>query len=246
MALIIFLAGYFGRRELAQVPSLRDFVIPGGAIFLLLVLLMAQPDMGTALVIVFTGIAMLWVAGLPSRLFASLLAFGGLGILGLAVAAPYRLRRLTAFINPWNDPQGSGFHIIQSLLAVGSGGFWGLGLGNSRQKFFYVPQHVTDFIYAILSEEMGFIGAAGVVVLFAILVGRGLRIARLAPTTYLRLLATGLVVFMAVKAFINISVVVALLPTTGIPLPFVSYGGSAMMINLFVVGLLLNISRRLA
>lgn len=244
MALIIFLAAFLGGRTSTSFHIVRDFFIPGCAILFYVALLMAQPDMGTALVIMTTGAALLWVSGTPKKFFYSAAAFGIAGITALAVSAPYRLKRLTAFLDPWKDPQGSGFHIIQSLLAVGSGGVWGLGIGNSRQKFSYVPQHISDFIYAILSEETGFIGAATVAILFAILVGRGFRIARLATNPFEKLLAVGIVVFLGTQAFINMSVVIGILPTTGIPLPFVSYGGTALMINLFAVGLLANISTR--
>ncbi|MEE8638034.1 MAG: FtsW/RodA/SpoVE family cell cycle protein, partial [Candidatus Margulisiibacteriota bacterium] len=150
--------------------------------------------------------------------------------------------RLIAYLNPWKDPQGVGFHIIQSLLAVGSGGLLGEGLGASRQKFFYLPQQFTDFIFAILCEELGFVGGTGVIILFIIFAVRGFRIALTASDRFSFLLATGLVSWLTLQALINLLVVVAMIPTTGIPLPFISYGGTATVASLFSVGILLNIS----
>ncbi len=205
-------------------------------------IIIKQPDLGTAITIASTSFVMLFAAG--ASIF-HLVAIGGVGIasvIGLSLSSPYRMQRLIAFLNPWKDPKGAGFHIIQSLFAVGSGGLFGLGLGASRQKFFYLPQQFTDFIYAILCEELGFIGGAGVIVLFLIFAARGIRIAITASDNFSFLLATGLVSWIVIQSLINLMVVVGLLPTTGIPLPFISYGGTATIVNLFSVGILLNIS----
>jgi cell division protein FtsW len=205
-------------------------------------LIIAQPDMGTAITIAGTAFIMLFVAGAQLAHLGVLCALGAGGILMLSLVSPYRLRRLMAFLDPWQDPQGIGFQVIQSLLAVGSGGLFGLGLGASRQKFFYLPQQFTDFIFAILCEELGFIGAATVVFLFALLLAGGIRVAYRAADQFHSLLAIGLTAWLTIQATINIMVVLSLLPTTGIPLPFISYGGTATIINLFAVGIILNVS----
>lgn len=206
-------------------------------------IIIRQPDLGTAIAIAGAAFIMLFAAG-ARILHLSLIGVAGIaGVIGLSLSSAYRMRRLIAFLNPWKDPQGVGFHIIQSLLAVGSGGFFGLGLGASRQKFFYLPHQFTDFIFAILCEELGFVGGLGVIILFVIFTVRGLRIAFTAPDNFGFLLATGLVSWLSLQALINIMVVVGLLPTTGIPLPFISYGGTATIVNLFSIGVLLNISK---
>jgi cell division protein FtsW len=153
------------------------------------------------------------------------------------------MTRLFAFINPWGDPRGKGFHIIQSLIAVGSGGLFGLGLGGSKQKFFYLPQNYTDFIFAIFCEEMGLIGALGVILIYFLFLGRGMRIVRNAPDNFTFLLAGGIVSWIGLQAILNMSVVLGLLPTTGIPLPLISYGGTSLVAALFSIGLLLNVSQ---
>ncbi len=162
----------------------------------------------------------------------------------LVVKEEYRFRRLTAFWNPWADPTGAGWNIIQSLLAIGSGGLFGLGLGRSRQKFSYLPEHHTDFIFAILCEELGFVGGAMVVLLFFVLAWRGLKIALQAPDMYGSLLAIGITAMIAFQAMINMGVVTGSLPVTGIPLPFISHGGSSLLTSLAGIGVLLSISRQ--
>ena len=201
-----------------------------------------EPDLGTAATILAFVFVMLFVAGARLAYLGGLAGIALAGILFLSFTSPYRLRRLMGYINPWNDPLNVGFHVIQSLLAVGSGGFFGLGLGCSKQKFYYLPQQFTDFIFAILCEETGFVGAMVVLVLFLFFVLRGLRIARLAKDSYQSLLVTGIVVWIGIQALVNIFVVIGLLPTTGIPLPFVSYGGSSLLVSLLAVGLILNVS----
>jgi len=243
-ASVLFLAHLFATWK----DRIKDFwrgIIP----VLLLVGLVAaiiikQPDLGTAIAILGASFIMLFVAGAEAL---HLLIVGGVGIGGiiaLSLTSAYRFRRIAAYIDPWKDPQGIGFHIIQSLLAVGSGGLFGLGLGASRQKFFYLPQQFTDFIFAILCEELGFIGAISVVILFAIFAVRGFRIAFAATDRFQSLLAAGLVGWLTLQAIINMMVVVGLIPTTGIPLPFISYGGTATIMNLFSAGIILNISKR--
>ena len=210
---------------------------------LVLAIIIAQPDLGTAITIGATAFVMLFAAGAQSLHLLALAGTGALGVLILSLTSPYRMHRLLAFIDPWKDPQGIGFQVIQSLLAVGSGGLMGLGLGASRQKFFYLPQQFTDFIFAILCEELGFIGGTGVVILFAIFAARGIRIALKAGDDFSSLLAAGLTAWLSLQAMINIMVVVGMLPTTGIPLPFISYGGTALTVFLTMSGIMLNISK---
>ncbi len=164
-------------------------------------------------------------------------------MLGLIASAPYRIKRITSFLDPWSDPLGSGFQIIQSLYAIGPGGLFGLGLGESRQKFFYLPEPQTDFIFAILSEELGFIGGSFILLLFSLLLWRGIRIALGAPDLYGSFLAVGIIAMVAIQVMINIGVVTGLMPVTGITLPFLSYGGSSLTLMLMAIGVLLNISR---
>jgi cell division protein FtsW len=157
--------------------------------------------------------------------------------------APYRLRRIMAFLDPWADPRGSGFQIIQSYLSLGSGGLWGQGLGESKQKLFYLPEAHTDFIFAIIGEELGFIGAVVVVALFGCLIWRGLRVGLRVPDPFGAYLALGLTTLLAIQTIVNLGVVTGLLPTKGLPLPFVSFGGSALLTAMLSMGVLLNISQ---
>jgi len=243
-SMVLFLAHLFAGWKDRIKDFWRGLVPILALIALIAALIIKQPDLGTAIAILLTSFVMLFVAGAQAW---HLLIIGGAGITGLvvlSVTSAYRFRRIAAYIDPWKDPQGVGFHIIQSLLAVGSGGIFGLGLGASRQKFFYLPQQFTDFIFAILCEELGFIGAVSVVLLFVIFALRGFRIAFAATDRFHSLLAAGLVAWLSLQAIINMMVVVGLIPTTGIPLPFISYGGTATIMNLFSAGILLNISKR--
>ncbi|MBI5701340.1 putative lipid II flippase FtsW [Candidatus Saganbacteria bacterium] len=206
-------------------------------------IIIKQPDLGTALSILGTSFIMLFIAGARIAHLTVLAAVGAFAVLIISILSPYKLKRLVAYLDPWKDPLGVGFHIIQSLLAVGSGGIFGLGLGNSRQKFYYLPQQYADFIFAVLCEELGFIGAIALLLIFVLFFLRGMHIAKNAPDSFSSLLAFGLILMFFVQAALNLLVVVGLIPTTGIPLPFVSYGGTAMIINLFSVGIIANISR---
>ncbi len=242
LILILYLAGYLDNRGAAigQFHVLRPPVLVTAAMFLLVA---AQPDLGTALLLVGIAGTMLFVGG------ASLWHLGGVFLAGLPVLAavtvlePYRVRRLMAFLDPWRDPRGSGFHIIQSLLALGSGGLLGVGLGASRQKYFYLPERHTDFIFAILGEELGLLGTAAVIGLFAFIAYRGLRIARSAPDRYGAMLAAGITTSIVGQAAANIGVTAGMLPVTGVPLPFISFGGSSLLMTCLGVGILLNISQ---
>jgi len=243
-SMVLFMARWLSDKKGQVQDLLKGIVPPFLWLGLISILIIKQPDMGTAIVLCSTVFAMLFFAGANLRhlLFFGLLGVGG--AVALSLTATYRMRRLLAYLDPWQDPQGIGFHIIQSLLAVGSGGIFGLGLGASRQKFFYLPQQFTDFIFAILCEELGFIGGVGVVVLFVLFAVRGFRIALSSSDSFKNFLAAGLVSWITLQALINITVVLGLVPTTGIPLPFISYGGTATIINLFAVGVILNVSRK--
>lgn len=205
--------------------------------------ILLQPDLGTTMVVVGTVFFMLFLGGVSFWHLFIVTLLGVRVVAWLASRTHYQQARLLAFVDPWKDSQGIGFHIIQSLLAVGSGGFFGLGLGHSKQKFAYLPNQFTDFIFAILCEEGGFIIAVLTIMVFVFFVARGLRIALKAPDRFGQLLASGITVYLGLQAFLNIAVVVSLLPMTGVPLTFISLGGSALAVNLFAVGVLANISQ---
>ncbi|TXL68110.1 stage V sporulation protein E [Cerasibacillus terrae] len=206
-------------------------------------MIMLQPDLGTGVVLILTCVVMIFVAG------ARISHFVGVGLLGivafvfLILSAPYRISRITAFLNPWEDPLGDGFQIIQSLYALGPGGLMGTGLGKSLQKYFYLPEPQTDFIFAILGEELGFLGGTFLLILFVILFWRGIKIALAAPDAFGRYLALGIVSMITLQVLINISVVIGLIPVTGITLPYLSYGGSSLTLTLCSSGILLSISK---
>jgi cell division protein FtsW len=173
----------------------------------------------------------------------ALLASGAAGAVALVMAEEYRMKRLFAFLDPWADPLESGWQLIQSLYSLGSGGLFGLGLAKSRQKLLYLPYPETDFIFAIIGEELGFIGASIIILLFLILIWRGIRVALSAPDLFGTLLATGIISMITIQVIINVAVVTASMPPTGLPLPFISYGGSSLAIFLASIGVLLNISK---
>lgn len=206
-------------------------------------LIMLQPDLGTGAVLIGATLLVLYTAGARISHLMYLALIGLVGLVGLIAAAPYRLQRITAFLDPWQDPLGAGYQAIQSLYAIGPGGLVGLGLGMSRQKYSYLPEPQTDFIFSIIAEELGFIGGATVLMLFLLLIWRGMRTAITAPDSFGSLLALGIVGIIAVQVVINIGVVIGLMPVTGITLPLISAGGSSLTLMLTAVGILLNISR---
>ncbi len=243
LALVLYLAHFVSRRGLA-IRDLRRGVVPPLAIAGVFALLaLRQPDMGSALVLSGVALVALFLGGAQVLHLTTVVAASIPLIAVVIFAAQYRLQRVLAFLDPWRDPQGSGFHIIQSLLAFGSGGLLGVGLGASRQKFFYLPEGHTDFIYAILGEELGLLGTFGLLALFALFTYRGLRIARAAPDRYGALLAAGITASITGQAILNMGVATGVLPVTGIPLPFVSSGGSSLAVTMVEVGILLNISQ---
>ncbi|MFD2116222.1 stage V sporulation protein E [Paenibacillus yanchengensis] len=243
LAMVLFLSKWLSERQ-QQITHFTKGLLPSLAFMgTAFALIMLQPDLGTGVVMVGASVLLIYVAGARIAHLGSIALVGVAGLVGLIIAAPYRLQRITAFLDPWSDPLGSGYQIIQSLFAIGPGGLVGLGLGMSRQKFSYLPEPQTDFIFSILAEELGFIGGATLIVLFLILVWRGIRTAIAAPDIFGSLLATGITSIIGVQVLINIGVVIGMMPVTGITLPLISYGGSSLTLLLTALGILLNISR---
>jgi cell division protein FtsW len=203
----------------------------------------AEPDLGTSVSVLMIAAVMIFAAGISYHYVAGLFLASLPALYFLLAFSSYRLRRITAFLDPWKDPLGDGFQMIQSMIAVGTGGLFGRGLMGGVQKLFYLPEPHNDFIYAVISEELGLAGATVVLACFCVITWRGLRTATRAPDRFGAFLALGLTTMVAFQAFFNISVVLGLLPTKGIPLPFVSYGGSSLLINLVGMGILLNVSQ---
>jgi cell division protein FtsW len=243
-ALILFLA-FFLESRAKSMDDWRHTLLPAVApVFLFAALIVKEPDLGTALVCMAVSAAILYIAGMRLRYFA----YGLVPVIPvlcyMLFFVPWRLARILVFIHPERDPQGIGFHINQSLIAVGTGGITGMGLMEGKQKLFYLPEPHTDFIFAVISEEWGLIGAVLIAVLFFVFAWRGLRTALRARDNFGRFIALGVTTMIVMQAFFNISVVLALLPTKGIPLPFISYGGSSLFAMLASVGVLLNISQQ--
>lgn len=243
LGLIIFLSATLAVKQKYITSFTKGFLPLLLLIFTAFGIIMLQPDLGTGIVLVMTCMAMLFTAGARIKHFALLAILGIAGFVLLIASAPYRISRITAFLNPWEDPLGDGFQIIQSLYAIGPGHLLGMGLGNSLQKYFYLPEPQTDFIFSILGEELGFIGGTVVILLFVLLFWRGIKVALEAADEFGRFLALGIVSMLCIQAMINISVVIGLIPVTGITLPFLSYGGSSLTLTLCSAGILLNISR---
>lgn len=243
LVLAVFLA-YFLEKRGEQVTSFWTTFLPCGIVTAVLAgLILIEPDLGTALMLGIVFLVMTFIAG--SRLWQLGLATApGLAlVIVMSIFVPFRMARLITFLNPWADEQRTGYQVIQSLLAVGSGGVFGLGFAQGKQKLFYLPFAHSDFIFAVIGEELGLIGAAVVLFAFAFFMWRGLKAAKAAPDQFGRLLGVGIVSLIVIQTLFNISVVLSLVPTKGIPLPFISYGGSSIVPTLFAVGILLNISQ---
>jgi len=242
-SLVVYLAHFLTRRrevvESFWLGLLPPLLVAGSMAGLVLL----QPDMGSSLTLVVLVFCLLFLAGGRVRQM-TLVAASALPLLAVAIyMAPYRLKRIMTFLDPWADPRGSGFQIIQSYLALGSGGLFGRGLGESKQKLFYLPEPYTDFIFAVLGEELGLLGAVSVIGLFGLLIWRGIRIGLGAPDPFGALLALGLTALLACQTLVNLGVVTGALPTKGLPLPFISFGGSALIMAMVSVGVLLNLSQ---
>jgi cell division protein FtsW len=243
-ALILFLA-FFLENRTKSMDDWRNTLLPAVVPTLAFVLLIvAQPDLGTALACCAITACILFVAGLNLKYLGYAFLASLLPLYFLIIRVPWRLNRILAFLDPFADPQGKGFHMIQSLIAVSTGGITGVGLMEGKQKLFYLPEPHTDFIFAVTAEELGLLGCVIIVALFAIFLWRGVRTALRTQDTFGRFLVVGITCMVVVQAFVNISVVLGMLPTKGIPLPFVSYGGTSLFMTLACVGVLLNITKQ--
>lgn len=242
-SLVLYLAAFLDRKR-EVVKTFRFGLLPplmvSGAMAGLTLL---QPDLGSSLTLLALAFCLLFLAGSQVR-HMGLVALAALPLIAFVIfMAPYRWRRIVTFFDPWADPRGSGFQIIQSYLALGGGGLFGRGLGESKQKLFYLPEAHTDFIFAIVGEELGFAGAVAVICLFALFVWRGLRVGLRAPDSFGAYVALGLTALLGIQALVNMGVVTGMLPTKGLPLPFLSFGGSALVVTMLSAGILLNISQ---
>jgi len=243
LGLIIFTSKYLTKNN-RDLKSIKKGVLPILIVlFSVFALIMLQPDFGTGVVIVVSIIVLLFISGVKMGFFVKIGILGLIGIVGLIIIAPYRMARIVSFLNPWSDPLGSGFQIIQSLYAIGPGGLLGLGLGNSIQKHFYLPEPQTDFIFSIISEEFGFMGVVIVASLFITIIYQGIKISMKCEDSFGKYLSFGIIFSLAFQTLLNLMVVVGLIPVTGVTLPFLSYGGSSLLITLVSMGIVLNISR---
>jgi cell division protein FtsW len=242
ISMVLFLAYFLTRKNNQITEFKRGILIPLFVTLLIVGLILLEPDFGTAVIITLIMMLMFYLSGCRILHLAGIVALFAPAAIYLLLNKSYRLARLTSFLDPWKDPQHSGFQIIQSLLSFGSGGTFGVGIGDGMQKLFYLPEPHTDFILSIIAEESGFIGVLIVIFLFAILIVRGFLISFKAPDLFSTLLAAGLTMVIALEAFINIAGVMGLIPLKGLALPFVSYGGTSLIMSLTAVGILLNIS----
>lgn len=247
--LVTYIAIFAVRHQTELRSTAQGFWKPLAVLAAAAVLLLAEPDFGAAVVLCVTGTAVLFVAGARMRDFLVVCGVGAAGVAALAVVSPYRLKRILAFLDPWSDPFDSGFQLTQSLIAVGRGEWFGVGLGSSIQKLFYLPEAHTDFVFAVLAEEFGLLGVLAVVAAFLVLMLRSLRLARIAADAGMPLhacLAAGFGVWIGLQAFLNIGVNMGLLPTKGLTLPLLSYGRSSMLVTLAWIGMLLRVHHEVA
>lgn len=243
LGLIIFVSKYLCNNQ-NSVKDIKRGVLPIIFITLLMFgIIMLQPDFGTGTVLVMSIVGILFVSGVSIKFFLKIGLVGVIGVVGLILIAPYRIKRILSFLNPWEDPLGSGFQIIQSLYAIGPGGLFGMGFSNSIQKHFYLPEPQTDFIFSIISEEFGFLGVLIISTLFIIIIVSCLKIAIRCNNLFGKYLAFGLTFQLSFQTLLNLMVVIGLIPVTGVTLPFLSYGGSSLLITLFSMGIILSISR---
>jgi cell division protein FtsW len=247
LALCLYLADYLARKVKAITEGETRVLMPPIAVLsLCMIMLIIQPDLGSCLFILLLAGILFFLAGIPLRYVLTVSVPVLVTVAFLIVCAPYRMSRVVAYLNPWKDPRGSGFQIIQSFLAFASGGWKGVGLGQSTQKLFYLPQSYTDFIFSIVGEELGFAGAMFVLILYGFFCVLGYRIARRARDPFLRLFSYALSLMITLQALLHVLVTTGLIPTKGLPLPFVSYGGSALIFNMMAVGLLVCVDRHAA
>lgn len=244
LALILFAADVYSRKKQSALGDLWHTMFPlVPVVVILAILVLLQPDLGTALILGAIGLGLLFVAGAPMRHLLPLAGCGAVLGFAAAVVEPYRRARIFSFLNPWADPLDGGYQAIQALIALGSGGWFGVGLGASRQKWSYVPNAHTDFIFAILGEEVGLFGTLAVVGMFAFIASLGIRAARRAPDRFGMIVASGITIWIAIQALVNMGAVTASLPVTGVTLPLVSFGGSSLLVSLAAMGILTSIAR---
>ena len=241
LSMVIFLAWYMSLPEY-KTDKFLTFVKPISIMIIFQIAILKQPDFGAAMSLAFLTLAMLFLSGIKLRYLVSLLVFTIPIVLKLSIE-PYRLRRIISFLNPWEDPRGSGFQLVQSFIALGSGGLTGIGIGSSKQKLSYLPESHTDFIFSIIGEEFGFIGVSVIMMLFLVLFIKGISIANKAKDQFVYYLAVGISMMISLQALINFAVATGMVPTKGLPLPFVSYGGSSLLVNMAAIGILLNIHK---
>ena len=244
LTFLFYLAAWLAQRDKHHVADVHGGLVPFvGVLGTIILLLVLQPDTGSMAIIAAMSLVVYFVAGAPITYILGLVAAGMSGLGLLIASSPYRAQRLTTFLHPELDPQGIGYHINQALLAIGSGGILGLGYGHSRQKFQYLPEVAGDSIFAIISEEMGFVVAAIIIGLFLLLLWRLLGIAKRAPDNFAKYVVVGIAAWIVIQAFFNIGSMLALMPITGVPLPFISYGGTSLAISLAAIGVVLNVSK---
>lgn len=240
IAFLMYLAYFLGKKENRTASFVHSYLPLLIVLGISSAILLKQPDFGSTVTLFATTFIMLFIAQFQTKHL--LLTFGAFlpGAIALVIMQPYRLKRVLTFLNPWNDPQGAGFQIIQSLIAIGSGGFWGVGISQSKQKFFYLPMQHTDFIFSIIAEETGFIGSSMLIALFIILLYSGIRITQELKSSFSAFTTLGFVILITLQAIINLAVATGLAPTKGIALPFVSYGNTSLVCNLIMVGVIIN------
>ena len=241
LGLVIFTSKYLSNND---IKSIKKGVLPILLVGLLsFLLIMLEPDLGSGVIILVGLIGLLYVSGVNMSFFIKIFILGMIGLIGLIIAAPYRIKRITAFLNPWDDPLGTGFQSIQSMYAIGPGGLFGLGLFNSIQKHFYLPEPQTDFIFSIISEEFGILGIIFVSLVFIFIIYRCLSISLNCNNLFGKYLSFGIIFQLSFQILLNLAVVTSLVPVTGVTLPFLSYGGSSLIVTLISMGIILNISR---
>ena len=242
IGLILLYAKYL-KDNYKGIKKLKNFIMLFSVAIIIFLIIMMQPDFGTGLVIILSALILLFISGVPIKYYLSILIVGILGIIVLILSAPYRIERILAFINPWNDPLGSGFQGIQSLFAITPGGLLGHGFNKSIQKHFFLPEPQNDFIFAIILEEFGLIGGLIVLFLYFIIIYRGIKVSIHTNNNFLKFLSLGIVISLAVQVIINVCVVIGLLPVTGITLPLFSYGGSSLLLTIISLSILVSISK---
>ena len=244
VCMLVYLSGYLARHDEKLRTSFTGFIIPIGVVTVIAGLLLLEPDFGTAVVFFATALGMLFIGGVPLSRFMAWIMVAFMALVSLALDSPYRLRRLTSFLDPWSDPNDSGFQLIQAWIAFGRGEWAGVGLGSSVQKLFYLPEAHTDFVFAVLGEELGLVGTFTVILLFFFITWRALVIAQIAEELgkkFASYLAYGIGLILGIQAFINMGVNMGLLPTKGLTLPFVSYGGNSVISSCILIGLLIRV-----